>query len=267
MGLIEALLLGAVQGLTEYLPVSSSGHLVLVPFLLGWPPHGQRFDLALHVGTAASLLWFFRRDWLALARAVVGGLRSPEVRGRDPYWRLAGYVAAGSVPAGLAGLALEDAAERALRDPLLIGSMMVLFSFVMLAADRLGQRTRPVTDVVWADALMVGCAQAIALVPGVSRSGATIAAGLARGLTRPAAARFSFLLSGPVILAAAAWKLRHGVPVDDLAVFAVGAAASALVGWLAVGLLLRYLQRRSLLLFVIERLVVGGATLLIASTG
>lgn len=264
MSLLQAIILGAVQGLTEYLPISSSGHLALVPFLVGWEPQSQAFDLALHLGTALSLLWFFRAEWLALVRGFLSGLASPATRADDPAWRLSLYVLLGSLPAGVLGILLEDTVERVFRNPVLIATMLILFSFVILAADRLGRRRRAFGEVTLADALLVGLLQAVALVPGVSRSGITISAGLARGLTREAAARFSFLLSGPIIVAAAVFKLRHGIPGGELGVVLAGVVSSALVGWLAVGLLLRYLQRNSLLVFVVERLLVGLLTLALA---
>jgi undecaprenyl-diphosphatase len=257
MDLLQAVVLGVVQGLSEFLPISSSGHLIMVPFLLGWPPHSQAFDLALHLGTLIALLWFFWADWLALIRGFFRGLASATVRRDDPAWRLALLVLLGSIPAGLIGIVLEKPVESVFRSPVLNAVLLIVFGLVLLAADRLGSMKRSMDDVRWLDALTMGLAQALALMPGVSRSGITMTAGLLRGLDRTSAARFSFLLSGPIIGAAALFKLREGIPSAELGGALVGTLCSAVVGFLAIGLLLRYLQRNSLLVFVVYRVLFG----------
>ena len=266
----RAVVLGVVQGLAEFLPVSSSGHLILVPWLLGWPDHGLTFDLALHVGTAAALLAYFWRDWLTLVRAVLAGLASAEAR-KDARWRLAWLLVVGSLPAGIVGVVFEETIERNVREPVQIAVLLIVFGLALGAADRWARRERPLEAVGWTDALVVGCAQAVALAPGVSRSGVTITAGLLRGLDRAAAARFSFLLSAPITVAAAAYKLRVLVtapPTGEQALaFVVGVGVAALVGALTIGLLLRYLQRNSTAVFVWYRLLVGGAVLALALGG
>jgi undecaprenyl-diphosphatase len=264
MDLVQAAVLGVVQGLSEFLPISSSGHLIMVPFLLGWPPHSQAFDLALHLGTLIALLWFFWADWLALIRGFARGLVSAQARQSDPAWRMALLVLLGSIPAGLIGVVAEKPVEEVFRSPLLNAVLLIVFGLVLYAADRMGSLKRSMDELGWADALTMGLAQAIALMPGVSRSGITMTAGLMRGLDRPAAARFSFLLSGPIIAAAALWKLRQGIPTAELGAAAVGMACSAIVGFLAIGLLLRYLQRNSLTVFVTYRVVFGLAVIAIA---
>lgn len=264
---MRAVVLGIVQGLAEFLPISSSGHLILVPWLLGWPDSGQTFDLALHLGTVLALLGYFWRDWLTLARAVLAGLASAEAR-KSSHWRLAWLLLLGSLPAGLIGLGLEDVIEQNVRQPVLIAVLLIVFGLALLAADRLSRRVRGLDDIGIADAVVIGFAQAIALVPGVSRSGITITAGLLRGLDRPAAARFSFLLSAPIIFAAAVYKLRilfRGPPTGTEALaFVVGTAVAAGVGAVSIGFLLRYLQRSSTDVFVWYRVAVGIGVLVLA---
>jgi undecaprenyl-diphosphatase len=256
MSLLQAVVLGAVQGLSEFLPISSSGHLIMVPYLVGWPTHSQAFDLALHLGTSAALLWFFWADWLALARALIMGLRSPSARS-DLNWRLALMVVVGSLPAGVIGVLIERQVEEAFRSHTLSAVLLIVFALVLYMADRIGSMARPIKELRWADTLTMGFAQAIALVPGVSRSGITITAGLFSGLDRAAAARFSFLLSGPIIIGAALYKLRGGIPAAELAPALAGMVVAAVVGWASIGFLLRYLQERSLLVFVMYRVGFG----------
>ncbi|MGE3269100.1 MAG: undecaprenyl-diphosphatase UppP [Chloroflexota bacterium] len=258
--LIEAIVLGIVQGLAEFLPISSSGHLILTPWLLGWQEHGLTFDLALHLGTSAALLGYFWRDWLALARAVIAGLGSATARASHE-WRLAWLIVLGCLPAGIVGVMFESVVETAFRRPALIAVLLMVFGLVLLAADRLGSQKRSLQQIVLMDAVVIGCAQVLALMPGVSRSGITLTAGLFRGLDRPSAARFSFLLSAPITIAAALYKLRVLVKQPpnsaELLVFAAGVAAAAIVGALAIGFLLRYLQRQPVDLFVWYRVAAG----------
>jgi undecaprenyl-diphosphatase len=257
MDLFQAAVLGAVQGLAEFLPISSSGHLIMVPFLFGWPEHSQTFDLALHLGTSVALLWFFWAEWLALIRGLLAGLTSPEARHTNPYWRLALLVLLGSIPAGLVGLVFEEPIGELLRSPMLNAVLLIVFGLVLWLADRAGSKKRTFDGLVWLDALLMGLAQVLALAPGVSRSGITMTAGLFRGLDRPAAARFSFLMSGPIIIGAALFKLRHGIPSNEMAAVVVGIIVSALTGFIAIGFLLRYLQRNSVLIFTVYRILLG----------
>ena len=268
--LFQAVVLAIVQGVTEFLPISSSGHLILVPWLLGWPDHGLTFDVALHLGTALALLGYFWREWLALARAVVGGFARAEAR-KGPHWRLAWLLLLGGVPAGVIGVLFEDIIERNLRQPILIATLLIVFGLALFVADRLSRRQRGLEEVTFPDALMVGCAQALALLPGVSRSGVTITAGLLLGFDRAAAARFSFLLSAPIVVAAGVYRLRlllQSPPSGSEAlVFLAGIAVAAIVGALTIGFLLRYLQRQSTVVFVWYRLLVGFGVLALALTG
>src|SRR5215207_6328867 len=254
---IHATVLGAVQGLSEFLPISSSGHLIMLPYVLGWPEHSQTFDLALHLGTTVALAWFFWADWLALIRGFLGGLVSSQARASDPTWRMAWLVLIGSVPAAVAGVLAEQTIESMFRSPMLNAVLLIGFGLLLLAADWVGSHKRDLRDLTWVDAVAMGLAQAVALMPGVSRSGVTMSAGLVRGLDRATAARFSFLLSGPIILGAAVFKLRLGIPQAELVPAVVGIVASAVIGFLSIGFLLRYLQRNSVLVFVVYRVAFG----------
>ena len=258
--LFEAILLGIVQGLAEFLPISSSGHLILTPWLLGWQEHGLTFDLALHLGTSAALLGYFWRDWLKLVKVVLTGLFFKPAR-LLPEWKLAWYIVLGCLPAGIIGVLFEDVIETAFRQPVMIAILLIVFGLVMLAADRLGSQRRGLSQITMLDAVAVGCAQVLALMPGVSRSGITLTAGLFRGLDRPSAARFSFLLSAPITIAAALYKLRglfRAPPAGpELLVFAAGVVTAGVVGALAIGFLLRYLQRQPVDLFVWYRVAAG----------
>ena len=267
---LHGLVLGIVQGLTEPLPISSSAHLILVPWLLGWMEHSLTFDIALHMGTLAALLIYFWKDWWALLTAWLPGMRHPASLAitHDPLGtedrrtldrQLGLGIIIGTIPAGIVGILFDDVIEQSLRDPRLIAGVMLVASLVILAADRLGRRLLELDSVTWSRALLVGVAQALALAPGVSRSGITISAGLALGLTREAAARFSFLLAAPVTGAAGVLKLKDlfqtGIPADEQLAFAIGIAASFVVGLFAIGILLRYLRRYSLTAFVVYRLI------------
>jgi undecaprenyl-diphosphatase len=262
--IFEAIVLGVVQGLAEFLPISSSGHLILVPWLLRWQSHGLTFDLALHLGTSIALLGYFWRDWLVLATAVVRGLTDEKARASH-QWRLAWLIVIGCIPAGIVGVLFEDAIEATFRQPALIALLLIAFGLLLLVADRVGKRERALEQITLADALVIGCAQVLALAPGVSRSGITMTAGLFRGLDRGTAARFSFLLSAPITVAAALYKLRilvrEPLTGSEAVAFLVGIATAAVVGALAIGFLLRYLQRQPVDVFVWFRLAAGATVL------
>jgi undecaprenyl-diphosphatase len=251
MTVAQSAVLGVVQGVTEFLPISSSGHLILIPRLLGWPDQGLAFDAAMHLGTLAALLVYFHAD---LSRML---------RGLDR--RLAWILVAATVPAGIAGLLFDKAISRHLRSPLLVATMLIGWALVMWAvdhrADRRARRIGRPVDVGWGAGMLVGVAQALALVPGTSRSGVTITAGLAAGMSRATAARFAFLLGIPVTGAAGAVKLlgllREGVDAALVGPLVVGLAAACLAGLAAVWFLVHFLERRSLLPFVIYRCALG----------
>ena len=260
----QAVVLAVVQGVTEFLPISSSGHLILVPRLFGWPDQGLDFDVAIHAGTLLAVLLYFRRD---LRNVVVGFLRGPAAvpdADYDPR-RLGWALLLGTVPAVVCGLAFKDLIATQARNPLLIAGTLIGYGLLMGVAERVGAQRRDVAEIGWQAALAIGCAQALALVPGTSRSGATITAALLLGFTRPAAARFSFLLSVPVMVAAAALDavdLATGeVRAEKLWLMALGVAVSAVTGYLVIAWLLAWLRRRSLLPFVVYRLALGLAIL------
>jgi undecaprenyl-diphosphatase len=257
MDMLQAVILALVQGLTEFLPISSSAHLILVPRLLGWEDQGLAFDVAVHVGTLAAVVTYFRHEvW----RMFMAWLQSIGGKGMNADARLAWFVLLGTVPAVAAGLLLHDVIETALRSPLVIAFTTIFFGLVLWWADRRGSQRRDEHVLGVADVLLIGCAQALALIPGTSRSGITMTAALALGLTRTAAARFSFLLSIPVILMAGTYEtlklVEHSGPVawDVLSVGTVVAAVSA---WLCIHFFLKLVERTGMLPFVIYRLALG----------
>lgn len=260
MNYAHAVVLGFVQGLTEFLPVSSSGHLILVPHVFGWRDQGLAIDAALHLGTLAALVAYFRGELIALATGALSR-------------RLLLVLAAASVPAGLAGLLLDQVISTKLRMPLLIASATAFWGGAMWAADR---RARPpvrlagdpLERIGWGQCVAIGLAQAIALVPGTSRSGITITAGLLGGLDRATAARFSFLLGIPITAGAGLLKalqlLEAGVPAGQSGPLAVAILTSFVSGWFAVWFLVRYLAQGSLLPFVLYRFVLSAIILFVA---
>ncbi len=252
MSYAQAIVLGVIQGLTEFLPVSSSGHLILVPWLMAWPDQGLAFDAAVHIGTLAALLAYFRTE---LVRLLTGALAR----------RVAWLVVLASVPAGLAGLALEAWIEAHLRSSLVVAVSTALWAVVMGIADRRARppqpgRRDPLESVGVGQALAIGCAQALALVPGTSRSGITITAGLLGGLDRATAARFSFLLGIPVTAGAGALETARVLgegPADVAGPLLAAVLAAFVAGWAAVWFLVTYLKRRSLTPFVVYRLLLA----------
>ncbi len=262
--IIEAVVLGAVQGITEFLPVSSHAHLILVPWLFGWPDPGLTFDVALHLGTLAALLAYFHTDWIHLGKSTI---RLFEGRRENADMRLARYIIIGTIPAAIAGLLLEDYGD-SLGTPKVIGAMLILVAVLMRASEMWGQRQYDLTVMNRVDVLTIGLAQAVAIIPGVSRSGVTIAAGLFRGLTRKAAAQFSFLLSAPIVAGAVAKKLfdiaSDGLPPGQVMPFVVGILVSALFGYFSIAGLMRYLQTRTTFVFINYRMVLGIGVLTLA---
>lgn len=239
----QAVGLGVVQGAGEFLPVSSSGHLIVVPWLLGWAEHGLAFDVALHLGTAAAVLYAYAADWKRLACAAVrGALAGRPFAGADA--RLLWLIAAASVPGAVAGLLLEHRAETVFRSPALVAVAMAIMGLVLLLVDR-GGGVRQADDLPAGHALLIGAAQALAIVPGVSRSGATISMGLLLGYRREEAARFSFLLATPITLGAALMKVPQLLRSQgDLGAVGLGMLAAAVSGFLAIRLLLGYVRTR-----------------------
>ena len=256
MSWTEAAILGLVQGLGEFLPISSSAHLALAPWLLRFRDPGLTFDVALHVGTLAAVAAAFGGRWLGLLRDAA---REP----RGPGGRRVAMLAVATLPAVAAGLALEDAAESAFRDPRLIAATLGAFGLLLGAADRAGRKAADWTDRGFPLALGVGAAQALALVPGVSRSGVTMTAALFAGLTRESAAELSFLMSAPIIAGAAALKLRHLSAADLTGPFVAGVLVAAVSGWLAVRYFLRWLPRWGVAPYVWYRVAAAAGVLLV----
>ena len=262
---LQAVVLAIVQGITEFLPISSSAHLILVPRFLGWQDQGLVFDIATHVGSLLAVLVYFRRDLARLA-AATPRLRTPEALqpGTDPFLLLGLLV--GTIPAAVAGLLLSDFVAGRARDPLLIAGTAIGFGLLLGIADRTARRERDLDGIGWRHVVLVGIFQAMALIPGTSRSGATMTAGLFTGLTRHAAARFSFLLSVPVGLLVTAKEVVDLASGKGEGIGAVplllGFGVSAITSFAVIAWLLRWLQRRSLTVFVVYRVLLGLAILL-----
>lgn len=268
MSYLQAVVLALVQGATEFLPISSSAHLVLVPRVLGWPDQGLGFDVATNTGTLVAVMAYFRLELFGLGAAGLRALRpggaggdGTAARFEDPDARLALLLVLATVPVAVAGLLLHDWVATAGRSPVLIAGTSIGFGLLLGWADRAGARRRELGSVGSFDAAVVGVAQALALVPGTSRSGITITAGLARGLTREGAARFSFLLYVPVGILAAGKELWDGLAGGEglgaVGPALVGFAVSAAMAYLAIGALLAWVRRQSLTVFVVYRVVLG----------
>lgn len=268
MDLLEALILGIVQGATEFLPVSSSGHLVLVPWWLGFEDQPLFFDVVLHLGTLVAVLVYFWRDWLTLARAGITALRNRTLQ--DPDARLLLLIVIGTIPAALAGVLLEGVFEAAFAEPRAAALFLFVTAGLLVLGERLHAADRPLSDLTIRDALVIGTAQAFAIFPGISRSGSTIAVGIMRGLPRPVAARFSFLLATPIIFGAGAKQgldvLTGSVTIGDdmTGPLVVGFLAAVVVGLMSIWFLMRLLQVRRLYGFAVYCAVFGALSLLVA---
>ena len=262
MTIFQAIVLGLVQGLAEFLPISSSAHLALTPWLLGWQDPGLAFDVALHVGTLVAVLWYFRAEWVAMARAALDIARRRRVDSEETRRVL--HIVIATIPGALAGLLLERYAETSLRAPGLIAMTLIVMGVVLYAADRWSPRERSLEQMRWYDALLIGLAQVCALVPGVSRSGATISASRVLGFDRRSAAVFSFLMSMPITAAAAVLKVPGVLREDGLsAPLVAGVLAAAISSWMAIAVLLRYLSRHSFGVFAVYRVALGTLVLLV----
>lgn len=265
MTVFQAIVLGVLQGLAEFLPISSSAHLALAPWVFGWQDPGLAFDVALHVGTLVAVLWYFRRDWIALARSAFDILRQRRVTTPDE-WRVV-FLVIGTIPGAIAGLLLEDLAETTLRTPALIAVMLMIMGVVLWASDRFARADRPLADMNWRGALAVGVAQAFALVPGVSRSGATMTAGRLLRFDRRSAAVFSFLLSMPITAAAAVVKVPDAIAAGGFsAPLVAGVLAAAVSSWLAISVLLKYLAQHTFGIFALYRLALGALILALVAS-
>jgi undecaprenyl-diphosphatase len=271
VSLLEAIVLGITQGLTEFLPISSTAHLRIVPAFAGWEDPGAAFTAVTQLGTMAAVLLYFREDLARIARAWVRSLRDPAAR-RELDARLGWYIVLGTIPIGIFGLAFKDQIENGARDLYLIGIALIVLGLVLLAAERVARHDRPLEKITTRDGIVIGFAQALALIPGVSRSGATITAGLFMGLDRQAAARFSFLLSVPAVVLSGLFQLfelmREGFADSGGAVSLVVATVLAfVVGYASIAFLLRWLATHTTAIFVAYRVILGAAVLVLAATG
>lgn len=241
MSPIQSIILGIVQGVGEFLPVSSSAHLIIVPWFLGWKEHSLAFDVALHAGTLLAVVTYFWRDWLGIIRS-----------------RFLWYIVVASVPGAIIGKLFEEKAETVFRSPLLIASAMGLFAAILFLVDRFRDKRRSLKSLNFLDSILIGISQALAIIPGVSRSGATMAAGIGLKFDREAAARFSFLISAPIIFGATALKLGDITALasgdNGFSIF-TGFTASAVTGFLSIRFLLGYLKRHSFTVFVVYRII------------
>ena len=268
MNALQAIVEGVVQGLTEFLPISSTAHLRIVPALCGWDDPGAAFTAVVQLGTMAAVLLYFRGDLWNIARTWLGSLRNAEER-RTLDARLGWYIILGTIPIAILGLAFKDPIEHQFRNLYLIGAALIVFGLLMAYVDERSKRERGIETLDRRDGLVIGCAQALALVPGVSRSGATISAGLWRGLDRPAAARYSFLLSVPAVVLSGLFELRHvggegGAPVGATV---LATLLAFVVGYASIAWLLRYLVRHTLGVFVAYRVLVGALVIALAAAG
>ena len=270
MEFIAAAILGIIQGVTEFLPISSSAHLIIVPWLIGWEPEGIAFDVALHLGTTVSVLVFFRKDWIVLARETLAGFKEGRPLG-NPQRRLAWFLVVATIPAVIAGLAFEDKVENTLRSPLVTVFTLVLFALLLYFAERMSRKNRTIESFTWADSIWIGFSQAVALIPGVSRSGITMTAALLRNCDRISAARFSFLLSTPVIVGATVLEGYHllrsilnpvgSVVEEQWFIILTGIVVSAIIGLLCIRYFLLYIRERSFTPFVLYRIILAGIVL------
>jgi undecaprenyl-diphosphatase len=265
--LIQAAVLGIVQGLTEFLPISSSGHLRIVPALLGWEDPGAAFTAVIQLGTMAAVLLYFRADLWRIATTWLRSLRDPAMRSELDA-RMGWYLIVATVPIVIFGVAFADQIETGARDLRLIGTMLILMGVVLYVADRTGRENRDLESLRTPDGITIGLAQSLALIPGVSRSGATITVGLFRGFTRESAARFSFLLSIPAVVLSGIYELKDiGTGTYGVGPTIVATVLAFITGYAAIAWLLRYLVDHSLTVFVVYRVVLGILVLTLVAAG
>jgi undecaprenyl-diphosphatase len=271
VSVLEAIVLGIVQGLTEFLPISSTAHLRIVPAFVGWEDPGAAFTAVVQLGTMAAVVLYFRRDLIRIGTAWLRSLRDRAVR-RTLDARLGWYIVLGTIPIGIFGLAFKDPIENGARDLYLISIALIVFGLVLLAAEEVGRKYRSIEQMNRRDGIFIGIWQAFALVPGVSRSGATISAGLFRGLDRPSAARYSFLLSVPAVVLSGLFEFASILDGSEdtqvgLGALAVSTVLAFVVGYWSIAFLLRYVARHSTIVFVVYRVALGALVLVLTATG
>ncbi len=270
MSLLEAIVLGITQGLTEFLPISSTAHLRIVPAFAGWEDPGAAFTAVTQLGTMAAVLLYFRTDLARIGHAWLRSLRDPAAR-RELDARLGWYIVLGTIPIGIFGIVFKDQIETGARDLYLISVALIVLGFVLLAAERVGRKERSIEQITTRDGIAIGFAQALALVPGVSRSGATITAGLFMGLDRTSAARFSFLLSIPAVVLSGVLEFGSILSGEEGEHVGLGALALAtflafVAGYASIAFLLRFLANHSTIVFVVYRVALGALVLVLVST-
>ena len=271
MSVLEAIILGITQGLTEFLPISSTAHLRIVPAFAGWEDPGAAFTAVTQLGTMAAVLLYFREDLLRISRAWLRSLRDPAVR-HELDARIGWYIVIGTIPIAIFGLIFHNQIEDGARDLYLIGSALIVLGLLLLVAERVAKHDRPLERITTRDGIAIGMAQALALVPGVSRSGATLTAGLFLGFDRPSAARFSFLLSVPAVVLSGVFEfasiLDGGEEHDHvgLGALAIATFLAFVVGYASIAFLLRFLAHHSTLVFVVYRVALGAIVLILAGT-
>jgi len=260
--------LGIVQGLTEFLPISSTGHLRIVPAFFGWPDPGAAFTAVTQLGTMAAVLLYFRHDLWGIAKGFLAGLRDPAAR-RTLEFRMGALILVGTIPIGICGYVFRDQIETGARNLNLIGTTLIVLGLLLALAEKVSSRSRELDSLSTRDGLVIGCAQALALIPGVSRSGSTITAGLFLGFDRPAAARYSFLLSVPAVVLSGLFELKDigGGGSAGAGATAVATLLAFVVGYASIAFLLRYLTTHSTMVFVVYRVVLGTVVLILASNG
>ena len=281
MVILQAIILGLVQGATEFIPISSSAHLIIIPWLFKWTDPALTslsFDVALHLGTLLAVLAFFANDWVRLIKAGIASLVERKIGG-NPDRKLAWLIVIGTIPGAIAGVFGESKIEELFHQPgvpvlppamIIMAAIIALLGSLLYFAEKYATRTKRLQDITLKDTILIGLAQALAIFPGVSRSGSTITAGLASGLERPAAARFSFLLSAPIIAGAGLKSLYdvlkgiHTIPSQELLLFPIGFVMAAVSGWLCINFLLKFLQRNSTLVFVYYRWALALLVLIVA---
>jgi len=269
--LLQSIFLGFLQGLTEFLPISSSGHILVVPAILGWDDPGAAFTAVIQLGTEAAVLIYFRRDLWQIGTTWIASLRRPELRG-ELNARMGWYLIAATIPIAILGFAFQNQIEDAARNLWLVGSMLIVFGVVLGVADNVGSRQRSVGELSFRDGVLIGLAQSIALIPGVSRSGATISAGLFLGLERAAAARFSFLLAIPAVVLSGFFQLYKILSGEEavgepLVNVAIATLVAFVTGYAVIAWFLRYLSNNSFALFVGYRLILGTGVLILTAAG
>lgn len=256
MTVFQAVILGIIQGLSEFLPISSSAHLALAPWLLGWEDPGLAFDVALHTGTLLAVLWYFRTEWVTLVRAAFGILTTGRIE--TPEKRRVVYLILATIPGAIGGFLLQEQAASSFRSPQLIGITLIVMGIVLWLVDKLVDQRRVLGEMRWIDALLIGLSQVVALIPGVSRSGATMTTSRGLRFDRESAAEFSFLMSMPIIVAAIVVEGPKALQESGLTnEIMAGVAASAVSGWLAISILMRYVSRHSYGIFAFYRIVFG----------